>query len=579
MHVLATAGHVDHGKSTLVRALTGTDPDRLAEEKRRGLTIDLGYAWTTLSSGDQLAFVDVPGHERFIGTMLAGLGPAPGVLFVVAADAGWSRQSDDHLAAVDALGLEHGVLAVTRSDLAEPDATVQDSLDRISTSSLGRVETVAVSGTTGRGLDELRAALRRLVTQLPPPDPAAPVRLWIDRAFTMRGSGTVVTGTLAAGTVRVGDQLLLHDRLVAVRALQSLGADREFVSATARVALNLRGIPVSAIGRGDVLLTPQRWHRTDVIDVRLNTGTEPRDGLILHVGTAAIPIRLRPLDDRTARLTLPTALPLRAGDRGVLRDPSRHEVAGGVLILDADPPPLRRRGAAARRAAELRDASARPELATELRRRGAVRAAHLAALGIVADESAAVAGWFVSDEQWQRWRNAAPAIVQTFAQQHPLEPQLPLPALAHALRLPDDALLPEVLAGTELVVRDGRVSADKQPASPAEAVITSVEQRLRANPFDAPDRNDLTKLGLGRRELGAAVRAGRLLVLHGDVVLLPDAPEQAAATLAALDEPFTLSDARIALGTSRRICVPLLEYLDSVGRTERVDDRLRRFVR
>src|SRR4051795_11686571 len=172
MHVLATAGHVDHGKSTLVRALTGMEPDRWAEERRRGMTIDLGYAWTTLPSGAELAFVDVPGHQRFIGNMLAGLGPAPAVLFVVAADEGWSRQSSEHLAAIDALRLSHGLLVVTRSDLADPEPALADSLARIARASLGSVPGLGVSGTTGAGLRALRRALDKLVAGLPEPEPA-----------------------------------------------------------------------------------------------------------------------------------------------------------------------------------------------------------------------------------------------------------------------------------------------------------------------------------------------------------------------------------------------------------------------
>ena len=151
MHVLATAGHVDHGKSALVRALTGIEPDRWEEEHRRGLTIDLGYAWTTLPSGQEVAFVDVPGHQRFVGNMLAGLGPAPAVLFVVAADEGWRQQSGEHLAAVDALGIRHGLLVVTRSDLADPAATLADAGERLAASSLGACEAVAVSARTGAG--------------------------------------------------------------------------------------------------------------------------------------------------------------------------------------------------------------------------------------------------------------------------------------------------------------------------------------------------------------------------------------------------------------------------------------------
>ncbi|HEY0239270.1 MAG TPA: GTP-binding protein, partial [Friedmanniella sp.] len=210
MHVVATAGHVDHGKSTLVRALTGMEPDRFAEEKRRGMTIDLGYAWTRIGdgpAGTELAFVDVPGHERFIASMLAGLGPAPAVMFVVAADEGWRRQSEEHLAAVDALGLTNGLLVVTRSDLADPGPALAESLEHLAGSSLGAVDAVAVSGTTGAGLDDLRRALVHLTGTLPTPRTDGRVRLWVDRSFTIRGAGTVVTGTLGAGTLTVGDTL------------------------------------------------------------------------------------------------------------------------------------------------------------------------------------------------------------------------------------------------------------------------------------------------------------------------------------------------------------------------------------
>ena len=251
MYVVATAGHVDHGKSTLVRALTGMEPDRWAEERRRGMTIDLGYAWMTLPSadeelagkggptgkggpaGEQLAFVDVPGHERFVPNMLAGLGPVPAVMFVVAADGGWMPQSAEHLAAVDALGVRHGLLVVTRADLADPGPATRQALAEISKTSLGRVEAISVSAVTGQGLDELRAALSRLLAELRGPARGSasqsgsgvdPVRLWIDRSFTIRGAGTVVTGTLPAGTVRNGQELLLSPSLqsVRVRGLQAL---------------------------------------------------------------------------------------------------------------------------------------------------------------------------------------------------------------------------------------------------------------------------------------------------------------------------------------------------------------------
>jgi len=271
VQVIATAGHVDHGKSALVRALTGMEPDRWADEQRRGLTIDLGFAWLTLPGGQRLAFVDVPGHERFVPNMLAGVGPVPAVLFVVAADGGWMPQSAEHLAAIDALGIRHGLLAVTRADLADPGPALRQARAEIGRTSLGHVPAVPVSALTGQGLPQLREALATLAAGLPRPDPAAPVRLWVDRVFSITGSGTVVTGTLPAGTLRVGDELILtpSDTAVRIRAIESLKSKTTELSGVARVALNLRGTPASRLGRGMALVQPGGWTLTDQVDVRL----------------------------------------------------------------------------------------------------------------------------------------------------------------------------------------------------------------------------------------------------------------------------------------------------------------------
>src|SRR5579859_1407307 len=279
MQVIATAGHVDHGKSALVRALTGMEPDRWAEERRRGLTIDLGFAWLVLPDGERLAFVDVPGHERFVPNMLAGVGPVPAVLFVVAADGGWMPQTSEHLAAIDALGISRGLLAVTRADLADPGPATARASAELARTSLGQVPAVAVSSVTGQGLPELRAALAGLAAGLPRPDPATPVRLWLDRVFSVTGSGTVVTGTLPAGTIRIGDELQLTPagRPVRIRGIQSLGEQAGQVAGVARVALNLRGGPAARPGRGMALIEPGAWTITNTIDVRLTrpASTQP----------------------------------------------------------------------------------------------------------------------------------------------------------------------------------------------------------------------------------------------------------------------------------------------------------------
>jgi selenocysteine-specific elongation factor len=581
VHVVATAGHVDHGKSTLVRALTGMEPDRWAEERRRGMTIDLGYAWAPLPGGEVLAFVDVPGHQRFIGNMLAGLGPAPAVLVVVAADEGWRRQSGEHLAAVDALGLRAGVLAVTRSDLADPGPATEQAREHLRRSSLGEVEAVAVSGATGAGLDDLRGALGRLVAGLPPPALDAPVRLWVDRAFTVRGSGTVVTGTLGSGVLRTGDELQLGDRTVRVRGLQSLGTAYDEVAAVARVAVNLRGVERAEVARGDALLTPGAWRATAGMDIRLSA--DPRalpSELVLHVGSTGVAVRLRPLGEDTARLLLHRPLPVRAGDRALLRDPGAQAVAAGVLVLDTDPPELRRRGAAALRAQALTAAQGTPDLADEVRRRGAVRRADLAALGVPLDDLSAVhveGEWLADPERWTGWTRELGAAVDAHAGAHPLDAGLPAEAARQALDLPDVRLLAGLLAPAGVESAAGRLRRPGRAADlgTAEPSVAALEERLRAAPFAAPEAGELTALRLGPRELAAAERAGRLLRLPGDVVLLPDGPARAMRVLAGLAQPFTLSAARQALDTTRRVAVPLLEHLDGRGWTRRVDAGLR----
>ena len=384
MHVLATAGHVDHGKSTLVRALTGMEPDRWAQERLRGMTIDLGFAWTSLPSGQVLAFVDVPGHHRFVGNMLAGVGPVPAVLLVVAADEGWRRQSAEHLAAIDALDVRHGLLTVTRSDLAEPGPAAEQALAACAGTSLGRVDAVAVSGRTGEGLPQLRNALDRLAASLPAPVVGGRVRLWVDRAFTIHGAGTVVTGTLAAGTLHVGEELELSPdgRRVRVRGLQTLGRAQAQVSAVARVAVNLRGVDLADVRRGQALVTPADWRAVNEFDVRVSvTAAELPSQLVFHIGSASVPVQVRPLGLDTARLRLLSPLPLRAGDRALLRDPGRQRIAAGLVMLDVAPPSLRRRGAAKGRAAELTGMTGLLDPVAEVLRRGVLRRDELATLG------------------------------------------------------------------------------------------------------------------------------------------------------------------------------------------------------
>jgi selenocysteine-specific elongation factor len=592
--VIATAGHVDHGKSALVRALTGMEPDRWAEERRRGMTIDLGYAWTTLASGHDIAFVDVPGHERFMTNMLAGVGPVPAVMVVVAADGGWSAQTTEHVAAIDALGVGYGLLVVTRSDLADPGPALAEAGARLADTSLGRlgpVEAVAVSSLDGTGLPQLRAALDRLVAKLPAPDATGRVRLWVDRSFTVTGFGTVVTGTLGAGQIAVKDVLELGDEEVTVRRLERMGCQLDTVAAVARVAVNLRGQPRRAPHRGQALLTPGAWHRTSRVDVRLTTtdpGRLPKQ-LVLHIGSAAVPTEVRALDARHLRLNLRTALPLQTGDRALLRDPGQRQILTGVVIIDAAPPDLEARGAARLRAAELAEASAVPDIENELERRLLAHRTRLTQLGVdpsqVAKGAVEHGGWVVGAPLWAAWQRQLADLVEVAGARTDrlVRAGIASAAVVQALALPDAALLtPLVAACPALQLADGQVVRRGQPRSLADAVLLALQpmlDRLVSAPFDAPTADEVAAAGLVPRQLAAAGAAGVVLRLPGDVILLPDAPQLAARRLAILAQPFTLSAARQALGTSRRVAVPLLEHLDRHGITRRVDDQRRILTR
>ncbi|WP_433338360.1 SelB domain-containing protein [Spirillospora sp. CA-294931] len=565
MLVVATAGHVGHGKSTLVRALAGMEPG--------GLTLDLAFAWTELATGEGLALVDVPGHERLLTTMLAGAGPVPAVLLAVAADEGWMPQTEEHLGAVDALGVRHGVLVVTRSDVADPKLALRQARDRLATTGLKGIEAVTVSAVTGAGLDELRAALVRLAARVPAPDPAAPVRLWIDLAFTEPGGGTVVTGTLPAGTVAADDELLLlpaGDR-VRVRAVEVAERPAESVSGVARVALDLSGVPRERVARGMVLATPGGWALTSTVDVRIRfaeaSGRLSRQ-MTLHIGAAAVPVRLRPLGPDTARLTLNARLPLHVGDTALLRDPERRLMAG-VSVLDVRPPALVRKGAAAARARELATWPDTPDGGVVLRRHGVLRLSELALMGCAPPRGAVILDdWAADPDHWRDLYKRLTDELAHHAETHPLTPGLNVEAARLRLGLPTRQLV-IALARPPLRLADGRLYGPSGPVPPqVTAAVARLGEHL-ASPFQAPTPERLAELGLTGEVLDTATRIGAVLRLGGDVVLLPGADRQALRVLSGLAQPFSAEQARQALGTTRRVALALLEHLDAQGRTHR----------
>jgi selenocysteine-specific elongation factor len=623
-HVIGTAGHVDHGKSALIQALTGTDPDRLAEEKARGLTIDLGFAWTTLPSGREVGFVDVPGHERFVHNMLAGVGGVGCALFVVDASEGWRPQSAEHLAILDLLGIPAGVVALTKVDLVD-DATRErvdaEVRDRLRGTTLDGATVVPAAPPSGLGVAAVAAALDAALDRLAePPDRGRP-RLPVDRVFTMRGSGTVVTGTLSGGSLRADGEveLLPGGRRARVRGLQGHGRPLAEAAPARRVAVNLAGVATDQVARGDVLALPGQWAATATADCRLRcldgapAPLRGRGAYLVYAGAAETAARLQPLDatevrpggDALVRLHLERPLVLDVFEPLVLRDSGRDETVGGGMVLDPFPPAaVRGTAARLRRTEELeaREAAGRAGMPGRvLAERGVVPLAELPRLAAVAPDrlpaalAAAGAGVVTSRTlAWTRvaWDAAGVAAVEAVERRHRDDPSAAgLPAQAARAA----ALAPgwPAAAGAEVVealLAGGRLVADGPALRlPGHGLRLDPAQRaLRARVEAALDEAGVGLLGdAALAELGADRKAAALLVRLG--VLVPIAPggylgrstlEAAVETLRRSfpgGRPFAATEAKEALGTTRRTAIPLLEYLDRTGVTIRQGD-LRRLT-
>ncbi|MFD4673342.1 SelB C-terminal domain-containing protein [Lentzea sp. NPDC058450] len=592
MPVIVTAGHVDHGKSALVKALTGSEPDRWREERARGMSIGLGFVWTRLPSDTEVSFVDAPGHRRLVSTMLAGAAPAPAVLFVVAADEGWQAQSAEHLAGLDALGTTAGLLVVTKSDRADPAPALAAARHELAGTSLASAPACAVSALTGEGLPSLRHALDTLVAhQDEEADDAADVRLWVDRSFTVAGAGTVVTATLTGGTLRLGDRLrcVRTGRPLRVRGLQVCERPVAVARPVRRVAVNLAGTRVD-VRRGDALVA-EVWRPVAEFDVLVRE--RPRSpALTLHIGTAAVPVRVRALGEGAARLRAECELPVRPGDRLLLRDPGGSGPPVGAVVVDVVPEELARRGAAERRGAELVAlASAEPtELAADLVRRkrflrpGDFRAIGLPVTGHPVTGSLATTptgysptpGWLADPAAWADLVARVPAELDRWRTERPLTPDIPLPVLTDRLNLPSPEITRELLRATPST--EDNAAIRRNLPEKVETALAELTKSLRRNPFRAPESRQLAAAGLRPPELAAAVRAGRLLQLAPGVVLLPGADHRAAEVLRGLTGPFTVSQAREAWDTTRRTAVPLLGLLDRAGVTRRRQDGARDLV-
>ena len=561
MHVVATAGHVDHGKSSLVLALTGTHPDRFAEEQRRGLTIDLGFAHTTLPGGAPVSFVDVPGHVRFLKNMLAGVGAVDACVFVVAATEGWKPQSEEHLRILELLGTRHGMIALTKVDVVDDEhaeIAELDVLDHVAGTFLDGAELVRVAAPSGRGLPELRAGLARLVAATPTAVDRGRPRLWVDRVFSARGSGTVVTGTLAGGPLHVEQHLVLAPgmRAVRVRALQTLGRPVERIGPGNRTAVNLVGVEHTQVVRGDALVEPGRWRPTAMVDASLHVlaslqhDVSRRGAWVLHVGSGEHPCRMRvlgseaipPGGDGLVRLHLRTALPLLPGDRFVLRESGRGETVGGGEVLDVAP--------------VLPASRAAPDRSVDrvVRERGFVTVEDLEAL--TGERRTADLG------RWVAHPAALEALRTRVHDRVVAAGPLGLdPAALDERERAALTLLPDVHTA------DGRVR-----------VVAAVDP-LADHPYVAalaaggctPPPPD----GVDRRELRLLVQRG-LVVERDGCWFHPSAIDAAARSAAALlahdPQGFTVAQLRDAIGATRKHALPLANELDARGVTRRRGD-------
>ena len=588
MPVVGTGGHVDHGKSTLVQALTGRDPDRWQEEKDRGLTIDLGFAWTELG-GREVSFVDVPGHERFIKNMLAGTGGFDVALLVVAADEGWMPQSEEHLAVLDLLGIRHGVVAITKTDRADADlielATLETEEQLVGTT-LESAPIVPVCAPAGEGLDELRAVLATVI-EAASATPAGRTRLWIDRVFPISGAGTVVTGTLVGGSLSVGErvEVMPGSHPGRVRSLQAHEQERTTVAAGTRTAAAIAGLERRVVARGSMLGHPGEWIPSARILATVRTARYVKEAVSrrgayqLHLGSGAWPVRLATLgtfqDETMTVLRLETPIPVQMGDRFVLRDVGRRRIVAGGRVVEPLAP---RKGRDARAAMPaLRpsiDRSPRHRAEALLDWREVERATTLAAHsgGSAPDGAVAAGPYLMARSHTERLAERARSITTEFHERNPLRPGISKASLASLLEVGVETLA-AVLERADGLEQHGSMIA-RAGFSPTlgeddEREWRRIEKSLEES---GPTVPRLKELEVDPELLHALLRQGRLVKVSADLVYLPDQLEELIARLSELPSRFTVAAFRDVTGLTRKFAVPLLEWMDRGGVTARSGD-------
>jgi selenocysteine-specific elongation factor len=603
--VVGTAGHIDHGKSTLITALTGIDPDRLAEEKRRGMTIDLGFAHMRLPSGREIGIVDVPGHARFMRNMLAGTHGLDAVMLVVAADEGVMPQTREHLEIVSLLDVRRGIVVLSKVDLVDDawlelvTAEVHDALEK---TSLAGAPIMPVSATTGRGLPELTTALDSLLdTAEPRPDAGRP-RLPIDRVFTMSGFGTVVTGTLVDGSLKVGDELEVvpRGRMVRVRGLQRHNSKVEVASPGSRIAVNLTGADKTDLARGDVLVRPHTMQSTRRLDASVRVlASAPRAlrhgaELLLHTGTSEVGGRVVVLEGDTIepgaegwiQLYLDRAIAAAPQDRFILRVPSPAMTLGGGRFADVAPRKHARHDVGVRESLDRRAAG--DVLQEELRKypRGVTVDALLKATmapdakvdGLQAHR---IGDWLFAEESWKSIRDRAGREVEGYHKAHPLRPGMAREELRNRLGLPPGAFAAVFQGLAEegrLQLKDGAVATPQHRVAieASDGPAARLLEILGRQPFAPPSLSEAMQTsGAGHEVVRALAQQGALVRVSDDIAFTQDAYQKALAMVKdviATTGSVTVAQMRDRMAASRRPVLALLEHLDAQRVTRRVGD-------
>jgi len=617
--VIATAGHVDHGKSTLVAALTGMNPDRLKEERERQMTIDLGFAWLTLPNGQEAGIVDVPGHRDFIENMLAGVGGVDAALLVIAADEGVMPQTREHLAILHLLGVERALVALTKIDRApDPDwlELVQEDIRRALTgTTLADAPIVPVSARTGQGIETLLQALAALLDDLPPRPDLGRARLPIDRIFTLPGFGVIVTGTLGQGSLQTGQEVEILPRQIRarIRGLQSHKRERARIAPGARAAVNLNGVDLEDLRRSDTLCAPGAYTPTRRADVRLTLLPDlaaplkhaARVKVFAAASESLAVVRLLEADSLPAgaqawaQLEFLSPLTLTRGDRLIVRRPSPAETLGGALVIDSAPRKRHRRlDAATLKALEtLRRGDPLEGLVLAAQRVEAASGAELAlSAGIDPAEAAELlaraeaSGGLIrlslsaapsSDDLWMsalRWgelRQQVRQALEDFHRQNPLKRGMPRETLRARLKV-STRVWTAALRRLEITSLQGLLALPEHEIrlSPQEQALAETWLRRLSAGLSTPPVKEC-QAGLGPELYAALLERGDLVQVSAEVVFERGVYLAALETLKrafAQRGSLTAAEARDLLVTSRKYVLALLEHLDSLGLTRRVGE-------